>query len=214
MNARTPSETDRVRSIWQEFAPRYDRQVRFFERILFEGGREWLASRARGDVLEIAVGTGRNFRFYGPDVRLTGIDITPATLEIARGRARAVGRDIDIREGDAQALEFPDESFDTVVSSLALCSIPDPDRAVAEAKRVLRRGGLFLALEHVRSPGTIVRAVQRLLDPLSVRFQADHLVREPLDPLERHGFQIVELQRLKWGIVERVAATKPVAPQG
>jgi len=141
-------------------------------------------------------------------VRLTGIDITPATLGIARRRARELDRDIDLSEGDAQALEFPDARFDTVVSTLALCSIPDPRRAVAEAKRVLRPGGLFLALEHVRSPAIAVRAGQRLLDPLSVRFGADHLLREPLGPLKREGFEILELERLKWGIVERVAARK------
>jgi hypothetical protein len=64
-------------------------------------------------------------------------------------------------------------------------------------------------MEHVRSPSVPVRAVQRLLDPLSVRFQADHLVRDPLDYLASVGFDVERLERSKWGIVERIAARKP-----
>jgi SAM-dependent methyltransferase len=80
---------------------------------------------------------------------------------------------------------------------------------VAEANRVLRPGGRFVALEHVRSPALPVRAVQRMLDPLSVRFQADHLVREPLEYLRAEGFELEHLERSKWGIVERTIAQKP-----
>jgi ubiquinone/menaquinone biosynthesis C-methylase UbiE len=115
----------------------------------------------------------------------------------------------DLRLGDAQALEFPDERFDTVVITLALCTIPDHRQAVREAHRVLRRGGRLLLLEHVRSPKLPVRAVQRLLDPLAVRFAADHLVREPLDHLNAAGFELERVERSKWGIVERVIAHKP-----
>lgn len=77
-------ETDRVRDIWQGYAPRYDRQIRFFERILFEGGRQWVCSRARGAVLEIGIGTGRNLPFYPADLPVTGIDLSPETLQFAR----------------------------------------------------------------------------------------------------------------------------------
>ncbi len=130
-------------------------------------------------------------------------------LSVARERARTLGREIDLRIGDAQALDFPDEHFDTVVSTLSLCSIPDPRRAVAEAKRVLRPGGQLLLMEHVRSPRRGVRVVQRLLDPLTVRFQADHLLREPLEYTVGEGFDIDQLERSKWGIVERLVARKP-----
>lgn len=130
-------------------------------------------------------------------------------LEVAHDRARALGREVALRVGDAQSLDFPDSSFDTVVSTLALCTIPDAARAVAEAKRVLRPGGQFLLLEHVRSPLLPVRAVQRALDPLFVRLQADHLLREPLWDIEAVGFAIDGLERAKWGVVERLVARKP-----
>jgi hypothetical protein len=80
---------------------------------------------------------------------------------------------------------------------------------VAEAHRVLRPGGRLVLLEHVRSPSLAVRAAQRVLDPLSVRFAADHLLRDPLDYLGDVGFEIESVARLKWGIVERVVARKP-----
>src|SRR5919198_1284887 len=84
-----------------------DREMRVFERLLFGGGREWVCAQAAGEVLEIAVGTGRNLPYYRGSVRLTGIELSPAMLEIARERARELGRDADLRVGDAQALDFP-----------------------------------------------------------------------------------------------------------
>ena len=75
-------ETERVRRIWEKIARDYDRSMSFVERLLFAGGREWVCSQAEGDVLEIAVGTGRNLPFYPRAVRLTGVDFSPAMLEV------------------------------------------------------------------------------------------------------------------------------------
>jgi len=205
----TRRETERVRRLQDNEAPRYDRQMNFFDRLLFEGGREWACSRAQGQVLEIAVGTGRNLPHHRDDVTLTGIELSPEMLAIAKRRAAESGREADLRVGDAQALDFPDAGFDSVLCTLALCTIPDPGAAVREVHRVLRPGGRFSLLEHVRSPVRAVRGVQRLIEPLSIRFAADHLTREPLEYLGAAGFEVEELERSKWGIVERVLAVKP-----
>ena len=210
MNSATrQTETERVRHLMDKQAPRYDPQMNFFDRVLFAGGREWICSYAQGEVLEIAVGSGRNLDHYPPETRLTGIEFSPEMLDLAKVRAADLGREVDFHLGDAQDLEFADESFDTVICTLALCTIPDPARAIGEAHRVLRPGGRFVALEHVRSPALPVRAVQRALDPLSVRFEGDHLLREPLDYLSGASFEVEQLERSKWGIVERVVARKP-----
>jgi ubiquinone/menaquinone biosynthesis C-methylase UbiE len=206
--AQRDTETERIRAIQDKEAPKYDRQMSFFERVLFSGGREWVCSQAEGEVLEIAAGTARNLGHYPEGVRVTGIELSPEMLAIGRRRAEELGDPVDLRLGDAQELEFADESFDTVVCTLALCTIPDPRRAVAEARRVLRPGGRLLLLEHVRSPVLPVRMVQRLIELFSVRFQGDHQTREPLDYLEAEGFAVERLERLKWGYVERVAARK------
>ncbi|MFL5906435.1 MAG: class I SAM-dependent methyltransferase [Solirubrobacterales bacterium] len=202
-------ETERVRRIQDKHAGGYDRQMNFFDRVLFAGGREWACSQAKGDVLEIAVGSGRNLAHYPPGVKVTAIEYAPEMLALARERAEELGGDFDLREGDAQALEFADESFDTVIITLALCTIPDDRKAVREAARVLRPGGRLVLLEHVRSPVLPVRAVQRVLDPIAVRFEADHLVRDPLDHLTDEGFELDSVERSKWGIVERVVARRP-----
>src|SRR5262249_40580891 len=130
--------TERVRRVWDAIAPNYDRQIAFFERVQFHGGREWVCSRATGEVLEVAVGTGLTLRWCPPDVTLTGLELSPAMLEVALRRAAELGREVTLRHGDAQALPFEDASFDTVVCTLGLCTIPDHARAIAEMARVLR----------------------------------------------------------------------------
>lgn len=201
--------TWRVRRIYDREAARYDRGIRVFERLLFAGGREWVCSRARGDILEVACGTGRNLPFYPAGAQLTCIELSPEMLEIARDRAGRICVEADLRPGNAHHLDFPDASFDTVVFTLALCTIPAPSLALSEARRVLRPGGQLLLLEHVRSTLLPVRLLQRVLEPLTVRFQADHLTREPLDHLRKHGFEVETLERSKLGIVERISARKP-----
>ena len=129
------SETERVRKVQDKNAPKYDRQMNFWDRVLFAGGREWACAQAEGETLEIAVGTGRNLGHYPPGVKLTAIEYSPEMLAIARERAKEVGREVDLREGDAQALDFPDGSFDTVIITLALCTIPDDRQAVREARQ-------------------------------------------------------------------------------
>jgi ubiquinone/menaquinone biosynthesis C-methylase UbiE len=205
------AETERVRSIQDKTAPHYDRQMNFFDRVLFTDGREWACSQAAGEVLELAVGTGRNLEHYPTGTNLTGIELSEQMLSIARRRAAELEIDADLRQGDAQALDFPEQSFDTVILTLALCTIPDDRGAVREARRVLRHGGRLVLLEHVRSHLFPVRAVQRLLEPLSVRFEGDHLLRDPLDYLSDAGLEVESVQRLKWGIVERTVARKPAA---
>ena len=202
-------EKERIRHLYEQEAPIYDRAMRVAERLLLGGAREWVCGRARGEVLEIAVGTGRNLAYYAADICLTGIDLSPAMLTLARRRAEEMGRDADLRLGDAERLEFADESFDTVVCTYSLCTIPNDAQAVSEMRRVLRLGGKLLLAEHVRSPVGIVRAVQRLLEPLADRFAADHLLREPLDLVRAEGLAVEELERPKLGIVEVLAAIKP-----
>ncbi len=204
-----PNETDRVRRIFDKQAPKYDRSMARFERLLFSGNRAWACSRAGGDVLEIAAGTARNLPHYPQSATLTGVELSPRMAELGRRRAGELGREIDMRVGDAESLDLPDESFDTVVCTYGLCTIPDHRAAVREASRVLRPGGRMLLAEHVRSPNPVVRAIQRLLEPFAHRFGGDHLLREPLEALAEAGFEIDEVNRSKAGFVELVAAHKP-----
>jgi len=203
------TESERVRRLYDRLAPRYDQLISITEPLLFGGGRAWACGQARGDVLEVAVGTGRDLPFYPAGVRLTAVDVSENMLAHARRRASDLDLSVDLRVGDAQRLDFADASFDTVVATLSLCSIPDHHTAVAEMARVLRPGGQLRLLDHVGSPNPVVNLVQRLLDPLAVRFGGDHLLRRPDLAVRAAGLHIERLDSSKLGIVLGLAARKP-----
>jgi len=200
--------TEKQRRVWQRNADRYDRAMAGLERGLLAGNREWIGARARGRVLEVAVGTGRSLEFYAPGVTLTGIDLSPAMLDLARARASALGRDVDLRVGDAERLPFDDASFDTVVCALGLCSIPHPARAIAEMARVLAPGGSLLLLDHVGSTWPPVFAAQWLVERVTIPTSGEHFTRRQLPLVRAAGLEIVESDRLKAGVVERIHAVR------
>ncbi len=202
------SETGRLRRFYDNAASGYDQWMQFYDRVILGDGRRRVCSRARGATLELAIGTGRNLAFYPQDVHLKGIDLSPSMLDIAGRRAEASGRHVDLRQGDAQALEFPDESFDTVVSTLFFGSVPDATRAAAEAWRVLRPDGQLLLLENAPSPIAPVRWTERMIEPFLVSITGDRIMREPLDFLGPAGFTVVRCDRRRWGFVEEVVASK------
>ncbi|GAA3827053.1 class I SAM-dependent methyltransferase [Streptomyces chiangmaiensis] len=206
---RTSDKNQRLRRYWDRHARSYDRQMSFFDRVLFGDSRRWICSQASGRALEIAIGTGLNLPFYPADVQLTGIEWSPAMLEIARRRAEQLGRTAELREADAQDLPFPDASFDTVVCTLSLCAIPDDRQAVAEMTRVLRPGGRLLLLDHVISSAWPVRALQRYLELVTLPLGGEHFRRRPLRHVQAAGLEIEQRDRFKLGIVERIAARKP-----
>jgi ubiquinone/menaquinone biosynthesis C-methylase UbiE len=206
---RRPDRTQRLRRHWDRHARNYDRQMAFWERRLFGDGRQWVCQQATGQVLEVAIGTGRNLPLYPPDVRLTGIDFNPRMLELARRRADELGRQVDLRLGDAQALNLPHAWFDTAVCTLSLCAIPDQRRAIAEMWRVLRPGGRLLLLDHVAAAPRAARAIQWLLERATIPLGGEHLRHRPLRQVQAQGFQVERRERSKLGIVERLAARKP-----
>ncbi|GAA2374205.1 class I SAM-dependent methyltransferase [Dactylosporangium salmoneum] len=205
----TNDETAKVLRVWDKQAAAYDRQIALFERIQFGGGREWLGARARGRVLEVAVGTGLNLPHYPDGVTVSGIELSPRMLAIARERAAGLGLDADLRQGDAEALPYEDGTFDTVVCALALCTIPRPATALAEMRRVLVPGGRLLLLDHIGSSWPPLYAAQWLVERLTIRAAGEHFTRRQLPLVRAAGFEIVEASRHKAGTVERIHARKP-----
>ena len=195
-------ETDRIRRI-------YDRRAATARPSGRDAACEWLCSQAEGETIEIGIGRGRTLPFYPHGVHLTGIDLSGVAVEVAARRALELGLAVTLRQGDATALPYPDEHFDTVVFCYALCTIPDDRAAVAEAVRVLRPGGRLLLIEHVRSPNRLVRAIERLIEPIEFRRMGDHLLREPLDHLLAEGLEVRQLERSWFGVFERLVALKP-----
>lgn len=204
--------TAKVLRAWERGAATYDRKISKFERGQLAGGREWLGARARGRVLEVAIGTGRSLPHYPTGVTITGVDLSPAMLERARTRAAELGVDVTLRTADAELLPFDDGSFDTVLCALSLCTIPDPRAAIREMHRVLAPGGTLLLMDHIRSSWPPIRAGQWLAEQFSIRISGEHLTRRHRDAVIEAGFELVESERWNAGMVERIHAIKASPP--
>jgi len=197
---------------WNKHAASYDKQMGFFDRVLFADTRAWICAQAEAAVLEIAIGTALNLEHYPREIELTGLEQSPAMLELARRRAEEQGVKVDLRLGDALALPFANDCFDTVVCTFSLCEIPDVDQAVAEMHRVLRPGGLLLLADHVASTAWGMRIIQRGLELITIPLGGEHFLRRPSQHLAAAGFEIEQRQRFTAGIVERLTARKPTHP--
>ncbi len=165
----------------------------------FDDRRRALLARASGRVLELGVGTGAGLGLYPPHVKeVVGIDPHAAVLRRAERHLRRLRASdvaappyrVELEAADAQALPFEDAAFDTVVAFLTLCTVPDPDAAAREARRVLKPGGRLLVLEHVGAePGTSLARWQARLDPAWSRLAVGcHLDRDTAAILRRAGF--------------------------
>jgi ubiquinone/menaquinone biosynthesis C-methylase UbiE len=204
--------TARSRRQWDRMAPRYDRDMRRLEALLFgRDTRARVCAGASGDVLEVAIGTGLNLPHYPPGVRLTGVDLSPLMLTAAGKRASDLGLTVDLREAEAEHLPFGDASFDTVVCTLSLCSVADDRAAIVEMHRVLRPGGQLLLLDHVAATNPLLVALQRLWEQVTLRTIGDYQTRHPLPLVEQVGLVVTDSGRTKLGTVERVRAVKPAA---
>lgn len=201
--ARTPAERA---ANWDRLAPRYDRAMALVERRFLAGARRWVAERARGETLEVAIGTGATIPLYGPGVTLTGLDLSPEMLRLARARARDLGRPADLLVGDVDALPFPDAAFDSVVAAFALCGFPDERRALTEMLRVLRLGGALLLADHVTSTLAPVRWAQRGIDAVNAARSDERWVHRPLADLRALGVEVLASTRAHAGVVETVHA--------
>jgi ubiquinone/menaquinone biosynthesis C-methylase UbiE len=164
--------------------------------------RRWLVAGARGLTLDLGCGTGRNLPLYA-GVRPIGLD--PSSDSLARAHQRA--RDVLLVRAAAEALPFRDGVFDTVVSGLVLCSVSDPGRALAEARRVLRPDGELRALEHVRSRHRWRARVQDAIQPAWTWFAGGcHPNRDTERSVEAAGFAIASEGRRAEGNMRRFAA--------
>jgi ubiquinone/menaquinone biosynthesis C-methylase UbiE len=197
----------------RELSAKYDRFARWYdyaEGVLDILGvkrlRRRVLSEASGKVLEVAVGTGKNFRYYR-DCQIIGVDLSSEMLKVARNRAAKLSMRVSFLVADAEALPFADKSFDAVVSSLSTCTFPNPVAALEDMARVCRTSGKILLLEHGRSDREWLgrwqdRHADQFAKPLGC-----HWNREPLDFARKAGLMVNREQRLFFGIFYQIEAS-------
>lgn len=177
------------------FAASYDLLTYLAERRALAKLRPLVVGGAAGRVLEIGVGTGASLPYYPRGTEVVATDPDPFMLARARRRATKLGRSVELHRAAAESLPFPNASFDAVVSTLVLCTVADPARALAEVRRVLKPGGTFRFIEHVRADGLAGR-VQDLITPLWRRIAAGcHPNRRTAASIEAAGFELLEGRR-------------------
>ena len=199
----------RRRRQYAEEASTYDRDADRGEKwLLGTDHRPWACSRAVGRTLEVAIGTGLNLPHYPRGVHVTGVDLTPEMLALARRRSADLGVSVTLTEGDAQALPFADAAFETVLCTYAMCSVPDERATVLEMRRVLTPGGRLILVDHIRSSVLPLYWLQRLME-LAPSRNRDELTRRPREHVEAAGFTIEQSDRLRAGVLERLVARKP-----
>lgn len=178
------------------------------ELLLYGRWREEALSSLSGKVLEVGVGTGRNLKYYPANCPVVGIDNSAGMLEKARKKARGM-ENITLYLMDAEHLDFPDNSFDYVVTTFVLCSIPDPVKALREMRRVLKPSGELIALEHMRSSNPFIARIEDLINPIMFFFIGDDMTRDTMGNIKKAGFIIKEAKNLAFRDVFKRIRAKP-----
>jgi ubiquinone/menaquinone biosynthesis C-methylase UbiE len=187
--------------------------ARFYDRMAAAGERAGMCERrarllreARGRVVEIGAGTGLNLPHYPDEIEeLVLTEPSELMADRLRARLREAGLRNEVVPAEAEALPFADRSVDTVVSTIVLCTVEDPDQALREVARVLRPDGELLFIEHVRSDSErLARWQDRLMRPWRRVALGCHCNRRTVDLLRAHGFELVELRHEQWDRAPRL----------
>lgn len=191
--------TEATRKRWNRTALLYDPLMVLIEGLRLRKWRQLLWSKVESSrVLEIAVGTGKNFPYYPADAEITAVDLSEGMLERARNRARRLGVEVRLQQMDVQHLEFEDDTFDTVAATFVFCSIPDQALGIREVERVCRPGGRVLILEQDLSSNRVLGWLLNLANPLLVRIIGANFNRRPVENVATSGLTIEQVTDL-WG---------------
>lgn len=203
------SNGEKIRRRYDRLAPWFDSLEGFFEGLFFRRFRKKLWTQAVGpDILEVGVGTGKNFPFYPDDARITAIDFSPKMLEQARKKRDRKQLNVDLELMDVQSVCYADNSFDTVIASFVFCSVPLPRKGLKELHRILKPGGQLLLLEHVLSSNKIMAAVMNILNPLVVGFLGANINRQTIKNVQACPFQKIYIDPASTDMIKLIRAIK------
>ena len=196
-----------IRDKYNRISKRYNLMEIPSEVLWFRRWREQMQRMLEGQhVLEIGVGTGKNIPYYSDGVLVAGIDISEGMLAQIPEDSR---KRLSLLQMDAQELGFPDDTFDSAFDTFVFCSVPDAVQGLREVYRVLKPGGQFVALEHMRPASPAVAGLFDLLDPLTARSSGVHINRETVNNINTAGFQIEAVHNLLTSVFRLILARKP-----
>jgi ubiquinone/menaquinone biosynthesis C-methylase UbiE len=202
------SITDRIRNRYDRLSPYYNLLESFLEKVAFSKWRKRAFDYLEGEnILEVGVGTGKNLDFYPPEKRWTAIDFSPGMLNKAKIKLEKKRINVDLIEMDVQELQFEDQSFDTVLATFVFCSVPDPIKGLKEIKRVCKKGGKIILLEHVRPSGRLLGRLFDAFNPFIVKLMGVNINRETVANIKKAGLKIEKERSLFNNIVKMVVVS-------
>ncbi|MCK5355746.1 MAG: class I SAM-dependent methyltransferase [Methyloprofundus sp.] len=203
------NETEIIKKRYDRIAPYFDKIESMMEKMMLGKLRAAIWQYMRGEkILEVGVGTGKNFPYYPEGKSLTAIDFSPVMIQQAKKKRARLGMAIDLSIMDVQVLDFPDNHFDSVMGTCLFCSVPDPKLGLMELKRVCKPGGEVLLLEHVLSSNKFAAYIMHGLNPITVRLFGANINRETVRTVQSCGFASVELLPESSHIVKLIRAVK------
>jgi ubiquinone/menaquinone biosynthesis C-methylase UbiE len=193
----------------------FDRQAKQYEKKRLQGSekvwRRKLLQEVEGRVLELAVGAGANIPFYPQHVDITAVDFSQQMLNRAKQAGDEYELNIDFILSDIETIEFDDESFDTIISTLSLCGYEDPSRLLNQLNKWCKNSGQILLLEHGISANPVLSSIQKMIDPLAYKIAGCHQTRNILDLMEKSDLTVTKTESHWLGIVHLIWA-KPTFP--
>jgi ubiquinone/menaquinone biosynthesis C-methylase UbiE len=201
--------TAAARARYEQIAPVYDLLEAFPELRYRKWRRRFWDRVARrlpqgGRLLELGVGTGRNVPYWPAEAQITAIDLSPRMLSQARARIDGAGLDASLNLGDAEDLQFPDNSFDLAAMTFVMCSVPDPVIGLREVARVVRPGGTVLLMEHVRSQTPWIGSLMDLFNPIVLRTTGPNINRDTVQNVSAAGLELVDVENLSMGGIFKI----------
>jgi ubiquinone/menaquinone biosynthesis C-methylase UbiE len=194
---------------YNRIAPFYEGLEAIMEGLFFKHWREKLWEKVDGyHILEVGVGTGKNFAYYPKNARVTAIDFSPAMLAQANRKKGARDIEVDLHLMDIEFLQFADNSFDTVVGSFVFCSVPSPAKGLKELHRVCKPGGKVLLLEHVLSSRSIIAKMMNFLNPIVLSLVGANINRNTVKNVQGCSFRFVRVDERSSDIIKLIEALK------